>query len=195
MTYIYSNRNKEYLSNDLYDIFDLIQTPLNKSYINNKENTTEIINYLDLNITNIRKYFPKITEILKKYEYYKEDILHDFMKIRSMSTYIFNYLEKITDNKYNNDLIPYLDIIYDYVRFVDILLDDFHNILIHKNNYLREKITHEDYSEEYVKYKRKLNQDRNIFYQKIYEENEENDMNTIKKIWGKQYVKGEYEHK
>ena len=92
MTYIYSNRNKEYLSNDLYDIFDLIQTPLNKSYIKNKENTTEIINYLDLNITNIRKYFPKITEILKKYEYYKEDILHDFMKIRSMSTYIFNYL-------------------------------------------------------------------------------------------------------
>lgn len=195
MTYIYSNRNKEYLSNDLYDIFDLIQTPLNKSYIKNKENTTEIINYLDLNITNIRKYFPKITEILKKYEYYKEDILHDFMKIRSMSTYIFNYLEIITDNKYNNDLIPYLDIIYDYVRFVDILLDDFHNILIHKNNYLREKITYEDYSEEYVKYKRKLNQDRNIFYQKIYEENEENDMNTIKKIWGKQYVKGEYEHK
>ncbi|RAP54730.1 MAG: hypothetical protein BZ137_00620 [Methanosphaera sp. rholeuAM130] len=196
MTYVNSNQKREYHNDELYNIFDLIQTPLNKSHLNkNKQNTVEVINYLDLNIANMRKYYPKITRILKNNEFYKEDLLHDFMKIRSMSIYIFDYLEKITDNKYNSDLYPYLNIIYDYMRFVDILLDDFHNVLIYKNNFVREKISYDDYSEEYLNYKRKLNQNRNLFYEKIYKNNEYIDTDTVKKIWSKEYVKGEYKYK
>lgn len=197
MTYHYSNLNYEIYPDELYNIFDLIRTPLYNACLNkNKGNNIELINFIDLNIINIRKFFPKISKILNQEEVYKEDLFYDFMNIRSMSTYIFDKLEKIRNNNYNNDLNPYLDTIYGYLTFVDILLEDFHEILNCKNYYLKGEITILEYNKEHKNYKDNLNQYKNLFYQDIYDEDIDDDINkSIKEIWSKEYVKGEYFYK
>ncbi|MBE6488102.1 MAG: hypothetical protein E7Z86_05260 [Methanosphaera stadtmanae] len=168
---------------NLKNLLDVIQIPLYNSLMNkNKVSNPEIINSIDLNITNFNKYFPLISSILKNNDNYKSDLLYDFMEVRLMSSYIFDKLDEIT-TKVFVDIDPFLDTIYENLLFVDYILDDFHNILNIKNEYINKNISKEEYTMAYNRYKLKLDENTKIFYDKYYDEsNNESNEKIVKKI-------------
>lgn len=174
---------------NLNSLLNVIQIPIYNSLRDkNKVSNFEIINSIDLNVTNFNKYFPIISSILKNNDNYNEDLLYDFLEIRSMSTYLFDILEKLVETFFL-EINSFLEKIYDSLLFVDKLLDDFHKILNIKNDYINGKKNLKEYNEAYTRYKLRLEQDINIFYDKYYENNEKEGVDILKEIMPLKYVK------
>ena len=174
----------------LNKLFDVIEMPIYNSLINkNLTSNFEIINCIDLNVANSNKYFPIISSILKNNDYYNNDLSHDFLDVRLMSTHIFDNLEELV-NKYFIEINPFLDRIYEYLLFVDQLLDEFHQILNIKNECIKRTITKEEYTKAYQQYKLKLDQKTKIFYDKYYENNNlEKNKKVVKQIMARSFKK------
>lgn len=105
-----------------------------------------------------------------------------------MSTYLFDILEKLVETFFL-EINSFLEKIYDSLLFVDKLLDDFHKILNIKNDYINGKKNLKEYNEAYTRYKLRLEQDINIFYDKYYENNEKEGVDILKEIMPLKYVK------
>ena len=176
----------------LDDLFRVIQSPIYNSLIKRNISNSEIINCIDLNMINLKKYYPMISSILKENDYYKEDLLYDFMEIRMMSMHILENLEKLT-NELFTDFNPFLENIHDNLLFIDRILDDFHQILRIKNEYIQKNLSSQEYDIAYNRYKLKLENDSKIFYEKFYKNtNESKYEDLVKEIMSMEFIKNEF---
>jgi len=176
----------------LDDLFRVIQIPLYNSLVNKNISNAEIINCINLNMVNLKKYYPMISSILKKNEYYKDDLLYDFMEIRMMSMHILDNLEKLTDEVFT-DFNPFLEKIYDNLLFIDRILDDFHQILKIKNDYIRGNLSSQEFDVAYNRYKLKVDSDSKIFYEKFYNDiNQSENEELVKDIMSMEFIENEF---
>ncbi|MBQ6220493.1 MAG: hypothetical protein IJJ47_12235 [Methanosphaera sp.] len=104
-----------------------------------------------------------------------------------MSTYLFDILEKLVETFFL-EINSFLEKNYDSLLFVDKLLDDFHKILNIKNDYINWKKNLKEYNEAYTRYKLRLEQDINIFYDKYYENNEKEGVEILKETMPLEYI-------
>lgn len=177
---------------NLNDFFSIIQAPIYNSVSKRDLSNAEIINCIDLNMLNFKKYFPIISSILKNNDYYKYDLLYDFLEVRSMSIHILDTLENLT-NQVFLELNPFLDKIYDSLLFVDIILDDFRQILQRKNDCVNSNISNEEYDLAYVQYKLKLDQNMKLFYEKYFNDDViDNDKEFVKEIMSMELIENEF---
>lgn len=177
---------------NLDNLFRVIQVPIYNSLTNKNMDNIELINCIDLNMTNLKKYYPIISSILKKNKNYKKDLLYDLMEIRTISIHILNNLEQITTESFT-ELNPFLGKIYDNLLFIDILLDEFHQILKTKNEYINNKLSQQNYDIAYNRYKLKLEKNCDIFYEKYYDNTQQEEhIDVIKGIMSMEFIENEF---
>ncbi len=161
---------------------NLIENPLNSSKKYNKLDLN-LINALDLNITNFRKYYPEIRELLRNNESCHKDIYHDFVEIQIMSNYICDIIEEKTKEIEYYEKEVNLKKILDYLKFINNLLQEFHKILNFKIKLINNELTEENYANEYQKFKIKYRDSHRKFYKEIYSDKTTTISNSVKKIW------------
>ena len=166
--------------------FNVIENPF-KNHMIFDEVDYNLINSIDLNITNFRKYYPEIREFLKNNEICHEDLYYDFVEIQTMSNYLYDQIEKIMDYKDINDTKNYLEIIVDSLGFISKILKEFHLMLDIKLDYINRKISKEEYDKRYHEYQLKYREDHKEFYTKYYKDKPEN-TTDIKEIWSLEVI-------
>lgn len=166
--------------------FNVIENPFKNQLIFDDVDYN-LINSLDLNITNFKKYYPEIREFLKNNEICHEDLYYDFVEIQTMSNYLYGQIEKIMDFKDIDDTKAYLNSIVESLSFISKILKEFHLMLDIKLDYIKNKISKEDYDREYKEYQLKYRENHKEFYTKYCKDKSENTTN-IKEIWSLEVI-------
>lgn len=177
MSSIQANYSKDFGEIDY--CFHIIENPFN-IYSENDKVDYNLINNLDLNIVNFRKYYPEIRELLKNNDACHEDIYYDFVEIQTMSNYIYDDIEEKMKRK---DIEKYLDYIFKSLRFVSNILMEFHNILHIKIDYIYNKISRQEYDEKYENFQMHYKRNHEHFYKTFYKSKERKNVKLIKEIW------------